>query len=61
MPLPGEQDAIDDTESTEDAPAVEKPDLPGEQARFGGLANGIVVQKEAMHPLILQMPRGEVT
>ena len=49
MPLPGEQDAIGDTESTEDAPAIEKPDLPGEQAGFGGLANGIVVQKEAMH------------
>ncbi len=61
MPLPGEQDSIGDAKRTEYAPAVEKPHLPGKQARFGGLADGVVVQEKAMHSLILQMPRGEVT
>jgi hypothetical protein len=49
MALPGKQDAIGNAEGAEDTPAVQEADLTGREAGFGGFANGVIVQQEAMH------------
>ena len=52
--VPGEQNAIGDTQGAEDAPTGEQAYLSGSQGKVGGFLNLVVVENELVqHPLIL--------